>query len=82
VEIKFTPLDEGGLGFQTAEEVRRRSSAAVVASPRLLGQTQRDIREEEMMIEEVVLHDHTSCHVSPDLKPLEPKFTAVVDTDP
>lgn len=26
VEIKFTPLDEGGLGFQTADEVRRRRS--------------------------------------------------------
>ncbi|KAE9380934.1 hypothetical protein N431DRAFT_323907 [Stipitochalara longipes BDJ] len=35
VEIKFTPLDEGGLGFQTAEEVRRRSSVAPITSPQL-----------------------------------------------
>jgi hypothetical protein len=35
VEIKFTPLDEGGLGFQTAEEVKRRSSAAPGASPQI-----------------------------------------------
>ena len=35
VEIKFTPLDEGGHGFQTAEEVRRRSSVAPITSPQL-----------------------------------------------
>jgi hypothetical protein len=54
--IKFTPLDEGGLGFQTADEVRRRSSLGV-SSPviRALGQV-------TMVVEEVSTHDHVLCH--------------------
>lgn len=33
VEIKFRPLDEGGLGFETAEEIRRKSSVALTPIP-------------------------------------------------
>ncbi len=32
VEIKFKPLDEGGLGFQTAAEIRRASSVGFALS--------------------------------------------------
>lgn len=39
-EIKFIPLDEGGLGFQTVEEIKeaeiRRASGAGIASPLIM----------------------------------------------
>ena len=54
VEIKFTPLDEGGLGFQTADEVRRRSSVAPISSPRLL---ELEIMEPVQRANEIVLEE-------------------------
>jgi hypothetical protein len=46
VKIKFAPLDEGGLGFQTADEIRRRSSAAA-SSPQIMAMNQAVVVEEE-----------------------------------
>jgi hypothetical protein len=81
VEIKFTPLDEGGLGFQTAEEVRRRSSVAPIASPRLLELKPLEVVEEDMVIKEVMARDQAPSHPSLDPKALEPSVTTLDDTD-
>jgi hypothetical protein len=54
VEIKFTPLDEGGLGFQTATEVKRRQNSA--ASPQLEA-----LAQEAIVVELITTHDRTPC---------------------
>jgi hypothetical protein len=60
VPITFTPLDEGGLGFQPAIEVRRRSSAAIssaISTPNI-----KAMEQLATVIEEVATHDHILCH--------------------
>lgn len=54
MEIKFTPLDEGGLGFQTATEVKRRQDSA--ASPQLEA-----LAQEAIVVEPITTHDRTPC---------------------
>ncbi len=64
VEIKFTPLDEGGLGFQTAEEVRRRSSVAPVTSPQL--PAMKKVHSENLKSMRVSLERVKSANVQPE----------------
>ena len=66
VEIKFTPLDEGGLGFQTAEEVRRRSS---VASPQLT--TLKKLQSENTQLGKMQLNTVQEIKVEPNVQAVE-----------
>jgi len=53
-KIKFTPLDEGGLGFQTAAEAERRLGS--VASPQL-----KALAQEAIVVEPITTHDRAPC---------------------
>jgi len=63
VPITFTPLDEGGLGFQPAIEVRRRSSGfgSVAISSAISTPNIKAMEQPVMVTEEVATHDHILC---------------------